>query len=294
MVGYRTMIRLSSLSDFAFRRSGAIRRVASVSGLLATLALLVAGSAHGDTPPAESPGKDLPLPQLLEQVGKQVETFWNQFASVTCTESVTQDKIGEKGKVLFEQRESFDYLIILQASGVDLSVDESRVEKTLKTSKGKASLLDTNGFSIFTLMLHPLYQSRYEFRRLPDETVQGRPLLRIGFQQVSDDRPLSVLLLRERQYALKWTGTAWIDPTSFEVVRIQAGLGNSMADMGLLRLDADVSYSDVTFNQSIRYWLPARAVVEAETKRQHWRNTHLFSDYRRFEVETQVKTALPQ
>jgi hypothetical protein len=38
----------------------------------------------------------------------------------------------------------------------------------------------------------------------------------------------------------------------------------------------------------------ARAVVEAETKRQHWRNTHLFSDYRRFEVETQVKTALPQ
>ena len=288
------MIRLSSISDFAFRRSDAISRVPSVSGLLAILALLVAGLAHADTSLAESPAKDLPLPQLLERVGKQVETFWNQFASVTCTESVTQDKLGEKGKVLFEQRESFDYLLILQASGLDLSVDESRVEKTAKTTKGKASLLDTNGFSIFTLMLHPLYQSRYEFRRLPDETVQGRPLLRIGFQQVSDDRPLSVLLLRERQYALKWTGTAWIDPASFEVVRIQAGLGNSMADMGLLRLDADVSYSDVTFNQSIRYWLPARAVVEAETKRQHWRNTHLFSDYRRFEVETQVKTAIPQ
>ena len=292
MVDYRTMIRLSLLSDFAFRRSGAIRRVLKL--VAAALALLVAGSAHADNPPAESLARDLPLPQLLERVGKQVETFWNQFASVTCTESVTQDKLGEKGKVLFEQRESFDYLLILQASGLDLSVDESRVEKTVKTSKGKASLLDTNGFSIFTLMLHPLYQSRYEFRRLPDETVQGRPLLRIGFQQVSDDRPLSVLLLRERQYALKWTGTAWIDPASFEVVRIQAGLGNSMADMGLLRLDADVSYSDVTFNQSIRYWLPARAVVEAETKRQHWRNTHLFSDYRRFEVETQVKTALPQ
>ena len=286
------MIRLSLLSDFAFRRSGAIRRVPKL--VAAALALLVAGSAHADTPLAESPATDLPLPQLLERVGKQVETFWNEFASVTCTENVTQDKIGEKGKVLFEQRESFDYLLILQASGIDLSVDESRVEKTVKTSKGKASLLDTNGFSIFTLMLHPLYQSRYEFRRLPDETLQGRPLLRIGFQQVSDDRPLSVLLLRERQYALKWTGTAWIDPASFEVVRIQAGLGNSMADMGLLRLDADVSYSDVTFNQSIRYWLPARAVVEAETKRQHWRNTHLFSDYRRFEVETQVKTALPQ
>ena len=40
------MIRLSLLSDFAFRRSGAIRRVPKVSGLLAAWALLVAGSAH--------------------------------------------------------------------------------------------------------------------------------------------------------------------------------------------------------------------------------------------------------
>ena len=240
------------------------------------------------------PETTTPLTKLLDHVGQQVEKFWNYFPSVTCTEILTQSKIGDKGKVLFEQRETFDYLVILQTSGMDIAVDESRVEKTHKASKGKASLLETNGFSILSLIFHPLFQSRYEFRQLTDETVQGHRLLSIGFQQITQDRPLSVLLLRERQYPLQWSGTAWIDPASSAVVRIVARLGNTMADTGLLRLDADVSYSEIPFNGSTRYWLPAKAVVEAETKRQHWRNTHLFANYRRFDVETEVKTAAPQ
>ena len=276
---------LTSVIDFRGWRK---KRVCPLILLLA----MTAGATETIAPVA--PEGDLPMPALLERVGQQVEKFWNYFSSVTCTEEMTQSKIGEKGKVLFEQRESFDYLIILQASGTDLAVDESRVEKTHKSSKGKASLLETNGFSILTLIFHPLYQQRYEFHRLPDEIGSGRHLLRVGFQQVAEDHPLSVLLLREREYPLLWRGTAWIDPASCAVVRVQAGLGGSMAETGLLRLDADVTYSEVRFNEATHFWLPSRAVIEAETRRQHWRNTHLFSNYRRFEVETQVKTADPK
>jgi hypothetical protein len=269
-------------------------RASRKAALLACLTLAPIIATGAETVARVTADVDLPLPILMERVGEQAGKFWNYFSSVTCTEETTQSKIGEKGMVLFEQRESFDYLIILQASGADLAVDESRVEKTHKASKGTASLLETNGFSIFTLMFHPLYQSRYEFRRLPDEDGPGRRLLRIGFQQVAQDHPLSVLLLREREYPLAWTGTAWIDPDTFAVVRIQAGLGDSMAETGLLRLDADVTYSEVHFNDPKRVWLPSRAIIEAETRRQHWRNTHMFSNYRRFEVETEVKTAEPQ
>jgi hypothetical protein len=286
MGGQRTMTRHISASVTG---SSACRVIA----VLAALALAPALPA-AETIATVPPGTDLQLPELLQHIGQQVEKFWEYFSSVTCTEEMTQSKIGDKGKVIFEQRETFDYLIILQSSGAELSVDESRVEKTHKASKGTASLLDTNGFSIFTLIFHPLYQSRYEFHRLPDDSSTGRPLLRIGFEQVQADHPLSVLLLREREYPLLWRGTAFIDPKSFEVVRIQAGLGTSMAETGLLKLDADVSYSDVVFNQTVHFWLPSRAVIEAETRRQHWRNTHLFSNYKRFEVETQIKTANPQ
>jgi hypothetical protein len=67
-----------------------------------------------------------------------------------------------------------------------------------------------------------------------------------------------------------------------------------MEDIGLLRLSTEVTYSATAFEGTkASYWLPSRAVIEAETKRQRWRNIHLFTGYRRFNVETEVRTAAP-
>ncbi len=257
---------------------------------LPALAVFALAAAFSASARAAAP----PLPELLDRVGKQVEKFWNYFPYVTCTEKLTQTKLGDKGKVLFEQHETFDYLIFLKSSGQDITVDESRVEKSHAGSKGDESLLDTNGFSLFMLIFHPLYQSHYEFTAEPDETVGGRSYLVVSFHQVANDHPLSVLHVRDRDYPLAWSGKAWIDPVSFAVVRIQADLGDSMADMGLLRLDADVTYARIHFDPSVDYWLPVTAVVDAETKRQHWRNTHAFADYKRFTVDTAEKVLTPQ
>jgi len=251
---------------------------------LALVVLLTSAPAKAESPP---------LAELLDHIGRQVEQFWSYFSSVTCTETVTQSKLGDRDKVLFVQRQTFDYLIVLQSSGLDISVDESRIEKAHTALKGNAPLLETNGFSIFSLIFHPLYQDRFQFRLLPDDSSQDHRLLCVAFQQVVRDHPLSVLRLREREYPLEWRGRAWIDPVSWAVVRIQAGLGDSRADLGLLRLDADVTYSDIRFSDSTVYWLPARAIIDAETKRQHWRNTHVFADYKRFAVDTEVKLSNP-
>ena len=251
---------------------------------LACLAILSAAPARA---------AEVPVAELLHQAGKQMEKFWSYFSSVTCTENVTQLKLGDRDKVLFSQRESFDYLIVLQSAGMDISVDESRIQKTRAVSKGDAALLETNGFSIFSLIFHPLYQDRFEFAMLPDDPSSGGHWLRVSFRQVVRERPLSVLRLRDREMPLMWRGTAWIDPASWAVERIQAGLGDSMADYGLLQLDADVTYAPVKFSDASVFWLPAKAVVDAETKRQHWRNTHEFAGYKRFSVDTDVKLATP-
>ena len=257
------------------------------AGILCLAALLSLAPAHAAAP--------LPLPQLLDRIGKQVQDFWNYYPAVTCTEALEQSKLNEKGKTLFDQKTTYDYLILLQSTGTDVSVDESRIVKGRKSSKGKASLLLTNGFSILMLLFHPIYQSSYEFTELADDTVDGRRALRIGFRQIPNDRSPSVLRLGDREYPLEWKGTAWVDPSSYAVMRIVTDLGGSMNDIGLLQLNADVTYSGIQFaGTASTYWLPTRAVIEAATKRQRWRNTHLFRDYRRFNVETEVKTATPQ
>jgi hypothetical protein len=242
--------------------------------------------------PAAAP---VPLAATLDRVGQQVQNFWNYFSAVTCSEALTQTKLDAKAKTIYEQKSSYDYLVLLQSTGANISVDESRIEKDRKSSKGKASLLLTDGFSILLLVFHPLYQSSYEFSELPDDLAGGRRLLRIGFQHAGGDRSPSALRLGEREYPLEWKGTAWIDPSTFAIVRIETSLGSSLDEIGLLQLDADVTYSSIHFDGAAStYWLPTRAVIEAATRRQRWRNTHLFSNYRRFSVETEVKTMSSQ
>jgi hypothetical protein len=288
------MINSSLISATVSKSKSATRGSRAVAGVRRTLARLCLALA---TLVAAAPAKaaaDPTLAELLDHVGRQVEHFWSYFPSVTCTETVTQSKLGDKGKVLFVQHQAFDYLIALQSSGQDISVDESRLQKIHKGSKAKVSLLETNGFAIFSLLFHPLYQSRYEFRQVPDESSPDHRLLCITFQQVSREHPLSVLKIRDLVYPLEWRGKAWIDAASWAVVRIQAGLGDSMADSGLLQLNADVAYSAVHFSDSTEDWLPARADIDAETKRQHWHNSHVFTSYKRFEVDTDVKISNPQ
>ena len=264
-----------------------LRRPLARSAVSVFALLLSAGPVRAET--------NLPLRTLLDRVGQQVEKFWNYFPAVTCTEQVSQAKLNAKGKALLEQRAAYDYLILLQSAGTRLSVEESRVLKRHQDPKGKASLLLTNGFSILTLIFHPMYQSSYEFSVLPDEVLGGRKAHRIAFRHLGQNRSPSVLVVHQREYPLEWKGIAWIDPDSYAIMRIEAGLATSMEDMGLLQLNAEVNYAAMHFSGvSSDYWLPTRAVIEALTKRQHWRNIHLFTDYRRFNVETEVRTGTPQ
>ena len=98
--------------------------------------------------------------------------------------------------------------------------------------------------------------------------------------------------MRGREYPLELSGTAWIDPQSGSIARIVATIGNSMEDVGLKTMNSEVDFAPIPFhNMTKTYWFPAKAVVEVETPRQHWRNTHVFSDYKQFSVSTDEKVA---
>ena len=255
-------------------------------GRFAAAAIVCAGTmsaGNASAPPSS-------LEELLTRAGKQVEDFWNDIQAVTCTETAVQDKLDEKGKVIAERKSVADYLMLLQMDGDRLSVEESRIEKGRKEKHSGASLLTTNGFALMVLVFHPHFQSSYRFRELPPESGAGKGLRRIEFEHVKGSPSPSVLMLKEREYPLEWSGVAAFAPDTGEIVRIETRLGSPMEDVGLLRLTATVRYGEVAFNGLARpYRLPQTATVEAETRRQHWRNLHSFSDYRRFNVDTQTR-----
>ncbi len=226
------------------------------------------------------------IDDLVARAGKQVESFGRYYSAVTCTESVVQLKLGERGRILSERRATYDYLLLLGIEGGDLFVEESRIEKGTR-EKGKASFLATTGFPALTLIFHPQFRSSYEFRELPQEgTLQP-----VEFTHLPGHRSPSALVLEGREYPLEWKGVAWIEPGTGAIVRIRAGLKSAMEELGLLRLEAEVRYSPVRFpGLDEDYWLPQSAIIDASSKRQTWRNVHDFKSYRRFNVETRVST----
>jgi hypothetical protein len=68
-----------------------------------------------------------------------------------------------------------------------------------------------------------------------------------------------------------------------------------MEEIGLLNLQADVNYAAVQFSGvASEFCLPETATINAATKRQTWRNVHRFANYRRFDVQTEIRTNGPR
>ena len=69
---------------------------------------------------------------------------------------------------------------------------------------------------------------------------------------------------------------------------MEAHLLRDMSDVGLRSLEIHVEYKPVDPSRSCTSWTCRRvAVVDVTTPRQHWRNTHVFDDYRGFSTEAE-------
>ena len=234
------------------------------------------------------------LQELLDRASDQVSRFVEQFSDVKCTEQVVQEKFKTDGKVELKQESTYDYLVILTNAGGEISLDESRlaVREAKKDQKKEISMLVSNGFATLFLIFHPFYIHGFQFTDLGDETLNGSKLRKVQFQHVPGMRSPAALALRGREYPLELAGVAWIDPKTGAIAKIEAGLANSMEDIGLKSMRSDVEFAPVPFRDSKDvYWFPSFASVEVETPRQHWRNTHHFSDYKKFSVSTEEKVA---
>jgi hypothetical protein len=259
----------------------------------ALVVVACAGFCLGSDSPA-SPATDK-LPELLQRTGEQMSEYVEKFSDVRCTEKVLQEKFKNNGKDKIDLREesTYDYLVILSNTGEELSLSESRLPvHEAKADKKNRSMLVSNGFATLFLVFHPFYANSFEFSELGDEVVDGHRLTKVAFRHVRGTRTPAALALRGREYPLELSGTAWIDAETAAIARISAGIENTMVDVGLNTLQTDVEFAPFPFHDLEKtYWFPLRAVVEVETPRQHWRNTHQFMSYKRFSVSAEEQVA---
>lgn len=241
--------------------------------------------AESGTPEAQR------LNGILERTAGQTSLFLDQFSDVKCTEQVRQEKLGKDNKIELKEDSSYDYLVIMTNSGGELNLSESRIPiHEPKKDRKNTSMLLSNGFATLFLVFHPLYANAFKFTLSGQDVVDGHALQKVTFQHIAGMKSPAALALRGREYPLELTGTAWIDPETGSIAKMEAGIADSLQDVGLKTLSSEIDFSPLTFADARQaYWFPTQARVEVETARQHWRNLHQFTGYKKFSVSTEEK-----
>lgn len=225
----------------------------------------------------------------IDLAQKQITTYLSNLADLHCTESVTQEKLAPNGHSEATARAKYDYLIMMNGTGDDFQLNESRIEATTDHPKSQSKpMLISNGMATVLLVFHPYYRDSFKFEVGAVEPVDGRPAIPVHFTHKTGQRTPAVLALRGREFPLELEGTAWLDQASGEVVKIDAGLLRDMTDVGLRSFSVHVEYKPAKVGKQVSSMdLPAVAVVDVTTPLQHWRNTHQFGDYKSFSTNTE-------
>lgn len=260
--------------------------IAQAGRAIAILIFLGGVCLAGTTPASPEAQK---LNDLLARTADRTSGFLDQFSNVKCMELVRQEKLGKDDKVVLKEESTFDYLVILNNAGGDLSLSESRLPvHAAKPDRKNTSMLLSNGFATLFLVFHPYYAEAFQFALAGEEITDGRVLEKVSFHHVAGMKSPAALALRGREYPLELSGTAWIDPQTGSITKIEAGIADTLVDVGLKSLNSEIDFAPVPFADSKQvYWFPTQARVEVETPRQHWRNLHQFTAYKKFSVSTE-------
>ena len=233
------------------------------------------------------------LAELRDLAAKSAEREVAALTSVACTETLVATKVNRKNKTEEKRRQTFDYVVLVDTEGGDLVITESRIEQGKAKSATPEPLLASTGFATMMLIFHPYYQNSFEFSDQGLTEENGRQWRRLGFELRPGQRSPSVLRSGAREYPLAWKGELLIDEKTGQVASIHAGLGSHLEEVGLEHLEATVHFGAQPRLETAE-WLPTEAVIDLETRHQHWHNVHTFGSYKKFDVNTIEKQGAPK
>jgi hypothetical protein len=256
-------------------------------GALLLLSLVISPKVNSQNPGGQE--------QVIALTQARVEQFAQQFSEMRYEEDVLQQKLKNNGGVEYKRETVFDSLLRTRFEEGHLRVDEQRLVQKSPPHVDQRPLLSTAGFSTLAMIFHPYYESSFHFTRTEDESLQGKMLARVHFEHIQG-RPSPVLYqMIGAEKPLELTGAAWIDPASGEIFRIEVTANSAASDMGVKTIRAELTYGPVPIQDELQpQWLPVSATIDLETPRQHWRNIHHFSDYRKYRVTMNLPGAPTQ
>ena len=243
------------------------------------------------------------LPLLLEKVGEGVEAFFRDFVNVTSIESISQEmetprallqpldsvgqEIGMRRGIPQTLQRRCNYLIVAHSDEKGIVLEEYRTNNKGERIDLSSSYLLTTGFVSVPLIFHPRYQTGSLYRYLGRETGRNKLQVLAFAQRPETAELIGSFHLIGGTAVILTQGIAWIDPDSFQIVRMRTDLLAPAPHVGLGKLASEIELGEVRFEGVPRpLWLPRKVVVTIEWRHTTYRNRHHYRNYKLFSVET--------
>jgi hypothetical protein len=237
--------------------------------------------------PATDPNVECPVPDILHGTGLRMKQFVGNLEKFTATESVEHFVVDSLGKRQAPTTRDFEYVVMVaRDSGGGFALDEFR-NGSVDPAQFPARIA-TQGLPGLALLFHPFLSSDFKFTCEGFGQWAGKPAWQVHFVQ-RPDRPGRILGYRaaEKYSTLALKGRAWIDPSTYQVLRLETQLIEPLRDMGLTEEHIAVSYQPVRFrSQDQQLWLPETADLYVERQGRRYYRRHTFSHFQLFTVDT--------
>jgi len=205
-------------------------------GILAALSAIVLTATQTFSAPAPTSltaqqiiNKTVERAQSLRGSNKQADYSYSKFA--VTEEFNAKGKLKEKKEKLLEFQAGYGRLSQIKLNGRPLSgaefrkQDEAAIEARQQATDSKSNRRDDNWEKYVT----PQLVSKYSFKLLGEETVNGRSAYIVGFEPTSGDLPVNHLAERLTN---RLGGKVWVDEEDFEIARAQVALRGEVALWG--------------------------------------------------------------
>ena len=247
--------------------------------------------------PAESQAE---LATILDRMGRTTVKVFSDLPNISCDEEVSSHTNAKsplapgewlRGNDVFRH---FRYIIIPKPVGDVPLFEEYRTDRAgrpVEVPSGAGLSMFTSNFAGSWLYLSPSDQPHNRFRYFGTQSVQKRECYVVGFaQDPKVARITAAFCLVDPPAALLIQGLAWIDKQSFRILRMETWLLAPRSDIRLESADTVVNYFSVQPADVDRaVWAPRDVAVTILFQGRKVQNTHRYSNFQLFRVESAIK-----
>jgi hypothetical protein len=252
-------------------------------------------SYPGELKDLEVPRDYEPLTRMLSKAGERVVAAFGDLTKTASREQVRRERLGRNGGTEESVTQNYYYAVYPDKTAHWEEVRTDSRGIPIAPDKMRGPSLLTSGFAGVGIFFDLARQSGCAYRYLGQQTVEPHAHV-IAFAQ----RPEAADLIGEFSTSdmfipasILLQGFAWLDPQTYQIVRMRMDLLAPRPDVMLERQTTEIWFSEVRFGVTTRtFWLPREVLVTMIWRGQTYRNRHRYSDYQVFTVETQEKIEL--